>query len=208
MEYWDCEGERLLNWRDKGYRTVFSLITDGIPIESFVQFRKTVTNISWSHEQIDSSLIVKCEDGSSYTADHVIVTTSLGVLKENYHKMFSPALPPVKRNAIEGMSIGTVDKIFIEFDKPFWTKDWLGFSLLWHKTDLEELRKSEMMDWLEDVFGFYVVDYQPNVLCGWISGVKARKMERDTDENVKRGVMYLLNKFLKKNIPEPVAIRR
>ncbi|XP_055705858.1 spermine oxidase isoform X2 [Phlebotomus papatasi] len=208
LEYWDCEGERLLNWRDKGYRTVFSLITDGIPIESFVKFRKTVTNISWSREQIDSSVIVKCQDGSSYTADHVIVTTSLGVLKENYHKMFSPSLPPVKRNAIEGMSIGTVDKIFIEFDKPFWTKDWLGFALLWHKTDLEELRKSEMMDWLEDIFGFYVVDYQPNVLCGWISGVKARKMERDTDENVKRGVMYLLNKFLKKNIPEPVAVRR
>ncbi|XP_059608522.1 spermine oxidase-like [Phlebotomus argentipes] len=208
LEYWDCEGERLLNWRDKGYRTVLDLITDGIPIESHVQLRKTVTNISWSNEQIDPCVVIKCQDGTSYTADHVILTASLGVLKENYHTMFTPPLPPVKRNAIEGLSIGSVDKIFVEFEEPFWARKWLGFALLWHKADLEELRKSEMMDWLEDVFGFYVVDYQPNVLCGWISGVKARKMERDTDENVKRGVMFLLKKFLKRNIPEPKAIRR
>uniref|UniRef100_A0A1L8E4N5 Putative amine oxidase n=1 Tax=Nyssomyia neivai TaxID=330878 RepID=A0A1L8E4N5_9DIPT len=208
LEYWDCEGERLLNWRDKGYKTVLSLVTDGIPIESFVQFGKIVTNISWSHEQIDSSVAIKCNDGSSYTADHVILTVSLGVLKENYPTLFTPPLPPVKRNAIEGLSIGTVDKIFLEFDKPFWEEEWLGFALLWHKNDLEELRKSELMDWLEDVFGFYTVDCQPNVLCGWIYGVNARKMERDTDDNVRKGVMYLLKKFLKKDIPEPISISR
>lgn len=25
-EYWDCDGDRLLNWKDKGYRTVFDLL--------------------------------------------------------------------------------------------------------------------------------------------------------------------------------------
>lgn len=25
-DYWDCEGELLLNWRDKGYSTVFDLL--------------------------------------------------------------------------------------------------------------------------------------------------------------------------------------
>ncbi|GAB0098941.1 Amine oxidase [Sergentomyia squamirostris] len=208
LEYWDCDGDRLLNWRDKGYKTVLSLLTEELPIESYIQFNKTVSNISWSHEQIDSSVIIKCHDGTSYNADQVIVTTSLGVLKENYHTMFTPALPPVKRNAIEGLNIGTVDKIFLEFAEPFWQKDWLGFALLWHKKDLEALRKSDMMDWMEDVFGFYTVDYQPNVLCGWISGVKARKMERDTDENVRRAVVYLLKKFLGQNTPEPIAIKR
>lgn len=26
VDYWDCEGDRLLNWKDKGYRTVFDLL--------------------------------------------------------------------------------------------------------------------------------------------------------------------------------------
>lgn len=25
-DYWNCEGDLLLNWRDKGYRTVFDLL--------------------------------------------------------------------------------------------------------------------------------------------------------------------------------------
>lgn len=25
-EYWNCEGDRLLNWKDKGYKTVFDLL--------------------------------------------------------------------------------------------------------------------------------------------------------------------------------------
>lgn len=26
VEYWDCAGDRLLNWKDKGYRTLFDLL--------------------------------------------------------------------------------------------------------------------------------------------------------------------------------------
>lgn len=73
-------------------------------------------------------LNVKCQDGSSFDADHCIVTVSLGVLKENYKTMFDPQLPLMKCNAIEGLSIGTVDKIFVEWDEPFWPKDWPGKS--------------------------------------------------------------------------------
>jgi spermine oxidase len=44
---------------------------------------------------------VECSDGSSYTADHVIVTVSLGVLKKKAHSMFHPALPRQKLNAVK-----------------------------------------------------------------------------------------------------------
>lgn len=26
VDYWDCDGDRLLNWKDKGYRTIFDLL--------------------------------------------------------------------------------------------------------------------------------------------------------------------------------------
>jgi spermine oxidase len=87
LHYWDCDGDRLLNWKDKGYRTIFDLLakripdpSKALPIESRVLLNKTVTNIAWSRpEQLAR---VFCADGSVIDADHVIVTVSLGVLKE------------------------------------------------------------------------------------------------------------------------------
>lgn len=26
LEYWDCEGDRLLNWKDRGYHTVLDIL--------------------------------------------------------------------------------------------------------------------------------------------------------------------------------------
>lgn len=151
---------------------------------------------------------VKCSDDTCFEADHVIVTCSLGVLKENYETMFIPELPQQKKSAIQGLSIGTVDKIYIEFEKPFWEPNWLGFSLLWDKDDLNEVQKSKN-SWVQDVFGFYAVDYQPNILCGWISGNNARKMELADESDVREGVMYLIRKFLKDMIiPEPKNVKR
>lgn len=123
-------------------------------------------------------------------------------------KMFEPELPMLKRYAIEGLTIGTVDKIFIEFEKPFWPNDWRGFSVLWRQNDLNEIRKIPD-NWLEDIFGFYTVDYQPNIICGWISGVNARKMEMTPMENVHNGIMMLLRKFITEwTVPDPIRIER
>lgn len=211
LEYWDCEGDRLLNWKDRGYTTVLTLLQRKKRIDSHIMFNKRVHQIIWNREAVgEKSACVRCTDGTSYDADFVIFTGSLGVLKENYREMFVPRLPAIKANAIEGLTLGTVDKIYLEFETPFWPKDWEGFSLIWSSKELEMLRASNKPDWLEDVFGFYVVDYQPNILCGWISGVKARQMERDTEENVKSAVMYLLRKFLKKRfkVSDPVNVLR
>uniref|UniRef100_A0A182LTM5 Amine oxidase n=1 Tax=Anopheles culicifacies TaxID=139723 RepID=A0A182LTM5_9DIPT len=216
LHYWECDGDLLLNWRDKGYRTVLEILmkrhpmttaTDAINLEDYTHFNKTVANINWTAGP-DSLVSIRCTDNSVYDADHVICTISLGVLKERYQTLFTPDLPPIKRNAIQGLTIGTVNKLFLEFDKPFWAKGWQGLSLIWNQADLEEVRK--MPDsWMEDVFGFYIVDYQPNVLCGWISGKNARRMERASDEDVRRACMFLLRKFMKGcTIPEPVRFQR
>jgi hypothetical protein len=49
--------------------------------------------------------------------------------------------------------------------------------------------------WLQDVFGFYCVDSQPLVLCGWIVGPSARYVEQLSDEQVVQGCHELLQKF-------------
>ncbi|XP_058056562.1 uncharacterized protein LOC131207940 [Anopheles bellator] len=216
LHYWECDGDLLLNWRDKGYRTVLEILmkrhplpiaVEAINLEDYTHFNKTVTNINWTAGP-DSLVSIRCTDNTVYDADHVICTISLGVLKDRYQTLFTPDLPPIKRNAIQGLTIGTVNKMFLEFEKPFWAKGWQGLSLIWNKADLEEVRKHRD-SWMEDVFGFYIVDYQPNVLCGWISGKNARRMERSSDEDVRKACMYLLRKFMKGcTIPEPVRFQR
>lgn len=123
--------------------------------------------------------------------------------------MFQPDLPTLKCNAIEGLTLGTVNKIFLEFDSPFWPEDWTGFSLLWTQDDQKLIRQHRDDRWLEDLFGFYRVDYQPNILCGWISGESARRMEMLTEVEVLNGVVKLLRMFLKSmNVKNPIHIIR
>lgn len=174
-----------------------------IHIENYIEFNKVVTKINWS----DQVISIECLDGSKFEADHVICTVSLGVLKEKHERIFEPKLPAKKVNSINGLGFGTVDKIYLEFEEKFWPNDWLGFSVLWDDEKLAELRKSDY-SWLEDVFGFYLFDNEQKVLCAWISGANARKMEIESDEEIQRRVMELLRMRLKKwSIPEPISIR-
>lgn len=79
---------------------------------------------------------VVCEDGSHYYADHVICTVPLGVLKEKAATLFSPPLPQYKLDSIDRLLFGTVDKIILEYDRPFLNPDVSEVMLLW-ETDVE-----------------------------------------------------------------------
>jgi monoamine oxidase len=57
--------------------------------------------------------------GESLSADRVIVTVPLGVLKDAAIE-FSPALPFAHRGAIAALGMGVLDKVWLRFDEPFW----------------------------------------------------------------------------------------
>jgi hypothetical protein len=86
--------------------------------------------------EIVPNVEVVCEDGSHYYADHVICTIPLGVLKEKALTLFSPPLPQYKLDSINRLLFGTVDKILLEYDRPFLNPDISEVMLLW-ETDLE-----------------------------------------------------------------------
>uniref|UniRef100_T1H026 Amine oxidase domain-containing protein n=1 Tax=Megaselia scalaris TaxID=36166 RepID=T1H026_MEGSC len=116
--------------------------------------------------------------------------------------MFKPNLPAPKQRAIEGIAFGTVNKIFLEFPHKFWPDDWTGFTLLWREEELNEIKGTDK-EWLEDVFGFYIVNYQPNILASWIIGPHGRYMETLDDNEILDGLMWLLKKFLSFPVPTP-----
>ncbi|XP_066992054.2 uncharacterized protein [Anabrus simplex] len=220
-EYWECDGNLLWTWKTGGYHQALDLLmrkypdpAQELPVMSKTLLNKEVTKIVWDKSGKEKVRIY-CLDGSWYSANHVIVTTSLGVLKEKASVMFSPALPDQKLVAIEGLAIGTVDKIFLKFPYRWWPIDCQGFNLLWSEHDADEFTQENQKarrdkSWLQGVFAFHTVDNQPLALCGWITGPHARHMETLSEDQVTEDAMELLNKFLGKmyNIPQPDEMKR
>lgn len=182
-----------------------------IDILPLTQFNKTVKKIVYNQPNSAQPIHVECEDGSTYSADHLICTVSVGVLKKHHLNMFEPMLPLSKCIKIEGTAFGTLGKIYLEFEEPFWNDDWSGFSILWKLEQLKELREDPVNgDWLEGLLGFFSFNtYQPNMILGWISGSLAEKMEQKSDEDVKAGAEKVLRMVLKQwNIPDAKTMIR
>lgn len=49
------------------------------------------------------------------------------------------------------------------------------------------------LKWAEEVFGFYSVDSNPLLLCGWVVGQAARDMEQSTDAQVRVETVYFIH---------------
>ncbi|XP_058122911.1 spermine oxidase-like [Anopheles ziemanni] len=205
--YVEPAGNQDIAWNGtKGFSTIFDIVSGNfphsvtttrtpVPLDKLITYGKFVSNIQWNGTPNENVLITS-EDGSRYEADHVIVTVSLGVLKENYRTMFTPALPTINQNAITGLYFGTVNKIFVLFDAPIPDDFPNTVHLLWFDSDLQALRLSEHA-WAEAISTFFRIDNQPNVLMAWMNGAEGRTAELLSDETVRAGVLHLLKIFTK-----------
>lgn len=70
-------------------------------------------------EQRSHSVTLTASDGACFTAEHVLVTVPLGVLKRGVIT-FEPALPEEKLGAIERLGFGLLNKVFLVFGERFW----------------------------------------------------------------------------------------
>lgn len=165
---------------------------------------KTVTEIpihsgKSGHDDSDKVKII-CEDGSEYLASHVICTMPLGVLKEMNQTLFEPRLPHYKLESIDRLLFGTVDKIFLEYDRPFLNKDISEVMLLWEPVD--DTEGSVEKNWYRKIYSFSKVS--ETLLLGWISGKEAEYMETLSHNVVADICTDILRKFLKDPfVPKP-----
>ncbi|XP_053429930.1 spermine oxidase isoform X2 [Nycticebus coucang] len=157
-------------------------------------------------------VVVECEDCEMIPADHVIVTVSLGVLKRQYTSFFRPGLPVEKVAAIHRLGIGTTDKIFLEFEEPFWGPECNSLQFVWEDEAESSTLTYPPELWYRKICGFDVL-YPPerygHVLSGWICGEEALVMERCDDEAVAEICTEMLRQFTgNPNIPKPRRILR
>lgn len=170
-----------------------------------LHYCKPVNKIHWGTvNKPGERALIKCCDGEEFCADYVIITCSLGVLKEHAHAMFSPKLPSEKMDAIKTLGYGQVNKIFLEYSRPFWVWHDGGIRFAWSPDEL-----SHKKDWLKGLNCVEEVEGSKQVLCAYISGPEACQMELASDEEVAAGITSLLRQFTgDSTLPYPVTILR
>ncbi|XP_045509220.1 spermine oxidase-like isoform X2 [Colias croceus] len=204
-------GHQHMSWHRYGYKTFFELLLNtynngpGLP-NLDIKLNSPVSRIIWPRNST-GNVIVECEGGQTYTARHVIVTVSLGVLKERHSTLFSPELPQDKITAIDKMTIGLVDKIVLQFAERWWENKFFGF--LWNEDDIKSLGDDEK--WLRRFMDIEPCMASNRTISLWTTGDDAMTVETLPDEVVIRKCMELLRKFMGKkysNIPEPTGMLR
>jgi hypothetical protein len=169
-----------------GYSSILEPVKSSIPDENILLDHE-VKEIRWSKPNYDtqddddsddsdrtvteddkkslksSKLIeILCENNIKFYCNHLICTIPLGVLKSKSKTLFNPSLPPHKCEAIDKLLFGTVDKIFLEYERPFLNSDITEILLLWN--DVEEEEERSLQDtWFRKIYSFTKVKCVLNI---------------------------------------------
>ncbi|XP_001359023.2 peroxisomal N(1)-acetyl-spermine/spermidine oxidase isoform X1 [Drosophila pseudoobscura] len=169
------------------------------------------SNSSSNCDYPSGNVRVDCEDGRVFHAAHVICTIPLGVLKHTHKTLFDPELPQFKQESIENLMFGTVDKIYLEYERPFLSADISEVMLLWNddKRDMHTCTEEELAseaylskNWYKKIYSFAKVT--DTLLLGWVSGREAEYMETLSHEAVAEKCTEILRSFLQDPyVPKP-----
>ncbi|KAL7648484.1 UNVERIFIED_CONTAM: hypothetical protein RMT77_000390 [Armadillidium vulgare] len=142
---------------------------------------------------------VECENGKLFRADHVICTVPLGVLKEKGRELFEPPLPDYKLDSINRLCFGVVDKIYLEYERPFLNPEMTEIIFLWDEIDRTKPLSER---WFKKIYSF--TKLTETLLIGWISGEEAKYMESLSFDVVSEQCTKILRQFLNDPcVPEP-----
>ncbi|XP_020498583.2 peroxisomal N(1)-acetyl-spermine/spermidine oxidase [Labrus bergylta] len=176
-----------------------------------VSYNRPVRCVHWNNTQSRvKAVTVECDDGERIAADHVIVTVPLGYLKKNHSTMFSPPLPAHKLSSVHKLGFGTCNKVFVEFESPWWDDGCEIIYLVWNdEKDIVDQVSDIKKSWIRKMSTFTVLKGSDgHVLCGWIAGHEAEHMETLTEQQLKHSVTGLFRTFTGDSSITPKRILR
>lgn len=140
------------------------------PVSDQIETGAKVTKIDYSSPEVKVTYDMSNGSTKQVTADAVIVTVPLGVLKANAIT-FQPALPSKQQKAINKIGYGLMNKIIMFFDSDdvFWpmTTEWLGNS----------------DDPSIEFYNPYSLNGGKPILIGFLVGRDAQELEDDFGSN-------------------------
>lgn len=75
-------------------------LQESVP-DSKIKLNSPVCKLFWDQPEEGNKVLVVTQAGDSYLASHVIVTASIGHLKERHADLFEPQLPQAYRDAMD-----------------------------------------------------------------------------------------------------------
>ncbi|XP_068737832.1 lysine-specific histone demethylase 2-like isoform X5 [Montipora capricornis] len=165
-----------------------------------IRLQFEVKEIDYSGDKV----VITSSDGRVLSADKVIVTVPLFVLKSGRLK-FIPDLPERKQMAIQNLGAGLIEKVVLKFKCNFWEKVVQDADFFGHVPESPEGRGSCGL--------FYDLSSKSNentkktshVLMTVLSGETASRVQQMTDEEVVDMCMVTLRKLFPHEIPDPEA---
>ncbi|KAG0271588.1 hypothetical protein BGZ95_000591, partial [Linnemannia exigua] len=180
-----------------GFDRVVKVVSSGIKSHVRVLLEHVVERIEYD----ESEVRVSTSQGL-FTADKLICTLPLGVLKHQHSTLFSPPLPHPKQQAISRLGFGTMYKILLFFPVCFWPlhKHFINFlpsaltiphaNLVTH-FGLNEKQVEALTVYMQDLANYssLMPQYNIPILVGYATNRAAELMERLTDEEAR--MVYL-----------------
>ena len=202
----------------------FQLVLD-CPVEKVEYARKSTTmpypgNDNHRGKMVDISdtcCVTSRDEGKSFKFDFLVSTLPLGVLKESIRLdtasdskggvSFQPPLPFPKRDAIQNIGFGLLNKVYLQFPAAFWRVSAVlpnGQVLFGNASGVnpEHYMFYDMGKSLGSEYN------SPAILMTLISGKEAVASEQLSDEDLVKQVLRTLRVlFSEESVPEPVVTK-
>nr|CAD2159628.1 unnamed protein product [Meloidogyne enterolobii] len=195
----------------RGYAPILAELVENVPVNKLnlnsrvvqIDYRGKHVRLKLQKTNNDQNLME--EEWLSTHFDFVIITVPIGHLKQFSSTMFLPQLPKNKLKIIEAIGFGSMEKVFLVYDKPFWPENMT--SLIALNCNYEEEEEGRIRDSLHTL--------QPHpwaknrILVLWLSGNGPRLVNALTDSMLSDLITKHLREVLQdRNIRPPVKIIR
>lgn len=167
-----------------GYDSILAPLRRGLDISFNAPVREITYGASGALVRTDNAVL---------RADHVICTVPLGVLK-SAAIAFEPALPVPLQSAIKAIGFGTVTKIALKFDAPFWDIDTQYFGML-------TAPKGRWNYWLN-----YRTFSPQNILMGFSLGSYAPVADAMKPQDMVQDALGVLRSVWGDAVPAPIGV--
>ena len=210
-DYVDLPGNSAVEFTNgHSFSNLVDKLVEDLPKDTILYGREVV-NINTENDVV----LIKCRNGDQFEADHVIITVSLGVLKRrclddnllpNECSLFTPALPVEKQEAIQKLGFGQVGKLWLQFDQEISSKHkFKSFMMFWLPEDKNDPIIEKKFPWANALYVLYRTT-NTNLYETWLHGSAVARVESASKEEIKEGVAYVLEKFLKHPVPKPMDV--
>ena len=188
MSAWTIDDNEQFDGPDALFPGGYGQIVDFLSNDLDIRLNRVVKYVRTDALGVSLSFV----DGTTMTADHVLMTVPLGVLKAETIR-FDPPLSQAKQNAISRLGMGLLNKHWLRFDSVFWPK-----SFDWHEYLSDQ--KGKWSEWVS----LAKVENTP-VLMVFSAADHAVAVESMDDTAILADIMGVARKMFGSATPNPVA---